>query len=71
MTSRGCLEDDFETIACFLLRAAQITSSIVQKEHVKSFKDFVKSLQNNKDVSELRNQVEAFSSQFAMPGFDI
>jgi len=70
MTSRGCLEEDFETIADFLLRAAQITS-IVQREHGKSCKDFLKGLQNNKDISELRNRVETFSSQFAMPGFDI
>lgn len=70
MTSRGCLEEDFETIADFLRRAAQITS-IVQREHGKSCKDFLKGLQNNKDISELRNRVETFSSQFAMPGFDI
>ncbi|QHO30022.1 hypothetical protein HN51_018445 [Arachis hypogaea] len=70
MTSRGCVEEDFETIAEFLLKAAQITSSIVQREHAKPFKDFVKNLQINKDISNLRNQVEAFSSRFAMPGFD-
>ncbi|KAK8465210.1 hypothetical protein PHAVU_009G026400 [Phaseolus vulgaris] len=69
MTSRGCLEEDFETISDFLLRAAQITS-IVQREHGKSCKDFLKGLENNKDISELRNRVETFSSQFAMPGFD-
>ncbi|XP_027353236.1 serine hydroxymethyltransferase 7-like isoform X2 [Abrus precatorius] len=69
MTSRGCLEEDFETIADFLLRAAQITS-IVQREHGKSCKDFLRGLQNNKDISELRSRVETFSSQFAMPGFD-
>lgn len=69
MTSRGCLEADFETIADFLIRAAQITC-IVQKEHGKSAKDFLKGLQNNKDVFELRNRVEAFATQFAMPGFD-
>ncbi|CAL0319374.1 unnamed protein product [Lupinus luteus] len=69
MTSRGCIEEDFETIADFLLRAAQITS-IVQREHGKSCKDFLKGLQNNKDLSELRNRVETFASQFAMPGFD-
>ncbi|XP_030482083.2 serine hydroxymethyltransferase 7 [Cannabis sativa] len=70
MTSRGCLEADFETIADFLLRAAQITC-IVQKEHGIMAKDFVKGLQNNKDISDLRNRVETFATQFAMPGFDI
>ncbi|KAF8404188.1 hypothetical protein HHK36_009070 [Tetracentron sinense] len=70
MTSRGCLESDFETIADFLLIAAQIVS-IVQREHGKLQKDFLKGLQKNKDIVELRNRVEAFASQFAMPGFDI
>lgn len=70
MTSRGCLEADFERIADFLIRAAQITCS-VQKEHGKMAKDFVKGLQNNRDIIELRNRVEAFATQFAMPGFDI
>ncbi|KAI3930145.1 hypothetical protein MKW92_036544 [Papaver armeniacum] len=69
MTTRGCIESDFETIADFLLRAAQI-ASIVQREHGKLQKDFLKGLQNNKDIIDLRNRVEAFSSQFAMPAFD-
>ncbi|KAG6784226.1 hypothetical protein POTOM_009912 [Populus tomentosa] len=68
MTSRGCIEADFETIADFLLKAAQITT-VVQREHGK--KDFLKGLHNNKDIVELRNRVEIFASQFAMPGFDI
>ncbi|KAF6147920.1 hypothetical protein GIB67_014500 [Kingdonia uniflora] len=70
MTSRGCLEADFETMADFLLKAAQITC-IVQREHGKLQKDFLKGLQDNKDIVEVRNRVEAFASQFAMPGFDI
>ncbi|XVE55424.1 hypothetical protein DITRI_Ditri03aG0157400 [Diplodiscus trichospermus] len=69
MTSRGCLESDFETIADFLYRAAQITSA-VQRDHGKSQKEFLKGLYNNKDVVDLRNRVEAFAAQFAMPGFD-
>ena len=68
MTSRGCIEADFETIADFLLKAAQITT-VVQREHGK--KDFLKGLHNNRDTVELRNRVEIFASQFAMPGFDV
>ncbi|KAG1369917.1 serine hydroxymethyltransferase 7 [Cocos nucifera] len=70
MTTRGCLEGDFETIAEFLLRAAQIASH-VQREHGKLQKEFLKGLQRNRDVIDLRDRVEAFASQFAMPGFDI
>ncbi|OWM79350.1 hypothetical protein CDL15_Pgr003523 [Punica granatum] len=68
MTTRGCLEGDFETIADFLLRAAQIASAI-QREHGKLQKTFLKGLQsNNKEIVDLRNRVEAFAGQFAMPG---
>lgn len=70
MTTRGGVEIDFEMIAEFLLRAANIASNVV-KEHGKIQKDFVRGLQNNTDIIELRNQVEAFASQFAMPGFDV
>ncbi|XP_062227402.1 serine hydroxymethyltransferase 7-like isoform X2 [Phragmites australis] len=69
MTTRGCLEDDFEVIADFLIRATQIASNAL-KEHGKLQKEFRRGLQNNKDIIELGNQVEAFASQFAMPGFD-
>ncbi|XP_031393057.1 serine hydroxymethyltransferase 7 [Punica granatum] len=69
MTSRGCVESDFEMIADFLVRAAQITLS-VQREHGKQQRDFLKGLQHNKDVTELRSQVETFAAQFAMPGLD-
>lgn len=71
MTTRGCLENDFETIADYLLRAAQIASAI-QREHGKSQRTFLKGLQSdNKEIWELRIRVEAFASQFSMPGFDI
>ncbi|PSS26755.1 Serine hydroxymethyltransferase like [Actinidia chinensis var. chinensis] len=69
MTSRGCLEADFETMADFLLRAVQITGT-VQKEHGKLQKAFLEGIQNNKDIVELRTRVEKFSAQFALPGLD-
>lgn len=69
MTSRGCLEADFETMAEFLLRAAQI-ANILQREHGK-MQAVLKHLEGNKDIMELRSRVEAFATQFAMPGFDI
>lgn len=70
MTTRGCLEGDFESIADFLLRAVQITSTL-QREHGKLQKEFLNGLNNNRDVIELRSRVESFASQFAMPGFDV
>lgn len=70
MTSRGCLESDFETMADFLLRAAQITRA-VQREHGKKPESFLKGLENNKDILDLGAQVENFATQFAMPGQDM
>ncbi|KAK7412044.1 hypothetical protein VNO78_03490 [Psophocarpus tetragonolobus] len=70
MTSRGCLEADFETMADFLIRAAQI-ASILQREHGKLQKTTLKGIESNRDIVELRARVEAFATQFAMPGFDI
>ncbi|KAH6813541.1 serine hydroxymethyltransferase 6 [Perilla frutescens var. frutescens] len=69
MTSRGCVESDFEVMADFLLRAVQIASS-VQRDHGKLPKSFMKGLENNKEIIELRARAESFASQFAMPGFD-
>lgn len=66
MTSRGCLESDFETMAEFLYRAALIASA-AQREQGKS----LKSIYHCKDIADLRNQVEAFASQFAMPASDM
>lgn len=70
MTSRGCLESDFETIADFLLRAANIACTAL-REQGKLQKGLLKSLKDSKDVSELRSKVETFASQFEMPGFEI
>lgn len=70
MTTRGCLEADFETMAEFLFRAAQIANT-VQREHGKLQKTVSKGLESNRDIVELRARVEAFATQFAMPGFDI
>jgi glycine hydroxymethyltransferase len=70
MTSRGLKEKDFEQIAEFLDRAVKITLKI-QKEHGKLLKDFNKGLENNKDIADLKVDVEKFSMSFDMPGFDV
>lgn len=70
MTSRGCVETDFGTMAEFLFRAAQI-ANILQREYGKLQKAVLKDIESNKDIVDLRARVEAFATQFAMPGFDI
>lgn len=68
MTSRGLVEKDFEQISEFLHRAVSITLKI-QKEHGKLLKDFNKGLENNKEIEDLKADVEKFTSSFDMPGF--
>ncbi|KAK1389811.1 Serine hydroxymethyltransferase [Heracleum sosnowskyi] len=70
MTSRGLLEKDFEQIAEFLHRAVTITLNI-QKEHGKLLKDFNKGLENNKEIEQLKTDVEKFAASFDMPGFSV
>ena len=43
----------------------------IQKEHGKLLKDFNKGLVNNKDIEELKVDVEKFSASFEMPGFSV
>ncbi|KAH7315366.1 hypothetical protein KP509_21G046600 [Ceratopteris richardii] len=67
MTSRGCVEEDFEMIAEFLYSALQIALK-VKKEHGPSQKAFLKGLQDNQEIEELRARVESFALSFEMPG---
>ena len=69
MTSRGCTEEEFETIAEFLMKAIQISQK-VQKEHGNSQKAFLRGLQSNNEVDDLRVNVEKFALSFEMPGLD-
>ncbi|CAM0873676.1 unnamed protein product [Alopecurus aequalis] len=70
MTSRGLVEKDFEQIAEFLHQAVTICLNI-QKQHGKLLKDFSKGLVNNKDIENLKVEVEKFATSFDMPGFTL
>lgn len=69
MTSRGCIEEDFEVIAEFLYTALQIALK-VRKDHGHSQRAFLKGLEDNEQVEELRTRVEKFALSFEMPGVD-
>lgn len=43
----------------------------VQESHGKALKDFVKGLEGNAKIADVRARVEAWASKFAMPGFDV
>ncbi|KAH9562691.1 hypothetical protein CY35_05G085100 [Sphagnum magellanicum] len=70
MTSRGCLEADFDTMASFLHKAMQITLAHL-KGTAKLQREFTKGLQTNSEIVELRAKVEKFAALFEMPGFDV
>jgi len=68
MTTRGCTEDDFKTVALFLDRCCQIALA-VQKEKGKKLAEFEKGLgEDNKALAELRAEVEVWSLKFGFPG---
>merc|ERR1719310_1992251 len=66
MTTRGCTVEDFKKIAEFLDRCLQIALQI-QNEKGKKLKDFELGLKDNKEVLQLKKDVEAFASGFGYP----
>jgi glycine hydroxymethyltransferase len=69
LTTRKMEESDFEQIAVFLHETMQLALSI-QKQAGPKVKDYIELLNNNAQITELRAKVNAFASQFPMPGFD-
>ncbi|KAK5583121.1 hypothetical protein RB653_004711 [Dictyostelium firmibasis] len=67
LTSRGLKEADFEKIAEFLHRIVLISLEI-QGRVGKKLVDFVAEINKSKELSDLRKEVEEFSSQFTLPG---
>lgn len=68
MTTRGCTSDDFEKIGEFLDRCCSIALA-VQKSHGKKLVDFEKGLTDeNKDVVQLRTEVQEWAVKFGFPG---
>jgi len=68
MTTRGCNVEDFKTVGLFLDRCAQIALA-VQKSHGKKLVDFEKGLGgDNKDLAQLRKEVEEWAVKFGFPG---
>jgi len=68
MTTRGCNVEDFKQIGIFLDRCCKIALA-VQQEKGKKLADFEKGLgDDNKELVELRAEVEAWSLKFGFPG---
>jgi len=68
MTTRGCTEEDFVIIGGFLDRCCGIALA-VQKEKGKKLAEFEKGLGgDNKDLAQLRAEIEEWSLKFGFPG---
>jgi glycine hydroxymethyltransferase len=70
MTSRGVVKKDYVQIAEYLHQAVAICLD-VQKQRGKRYVDFIVDLEKNKDIAELRAEVQKFAISFEMPGFEV
>jgi glycine hydroxymethyltransferase len=70
MTTRGCTEADFVTIAGFLDRCVRICLDI-QKVTGKKLKDFEPELVKSTEIAKLKQEVEAWASKFGYPEIGI
>jgi len=68
LTSRGFKEADFVKVAEFLMRCAEIGVTIQKAAGSKKLSDFKKAMAENTDIPVLKKDVEAFATQFPMPG---
>jgi glycine hydroxymethyltransferase len=69
LTTRGLKEVHFRTVADFLHRAVQIALKL-QATSGKLLKDFDIAVKASPEVRALQADVQAFITQFPMPGFD-
>jgi len=69
MTTRKLDEADFEQIAVFLHEALVIAKDLQSKSGPKLVA-FLKHMEGNEQIKELKGKVNAFATSFPMPGFD-
>uniref|UniRef100_A0A672Z282 Serine hydroxymethyltransferase n=1 Tax=Sphaeramia orbicularis TaxID=375764 RepID=A0A672Z282_9TELE len=73
LTSRGLVEDDFKKVAAFIHRGIELTLEVQRSMEPKAtLKEFIQNLAQGEKfqqrVAEIKAEVEAFASQFPMPG---
>ncbi|KIY71184.1 glycine hydroxymethyltransferase [Cylindrobasidium torrendii FP15055 ss-10] len=78
LTSRNMREADVEIVADFLHRAVEISLLLQKEAGSKLLKDFVRVATNQEEgkvgytqVQELKKEVQAFASQWPLPGVDL
>ncbi|EAU83923.1 glycine hydroxymethyltransferase [Coprinopsis cinerea okayama7 len=77
LTSRDMREEDVKQVAEFLHRAVQISLTLQKEAGTKLLKDFVRVATTKEEgkvgyeqVSQLREEVQAFAKRFPLPGVD-
>lgn len=74
MTTRGCVEKDFEEIGGFLDRgiaiAKQVKASVGEGGKMKQFREALEGGEGAKEIAELREEVKQFSIGFDTVGFE-
>lgn len=75
LTSRGMNESDFVKVAGFLGGVVDICLAVQKAAGSKKMSDFTKTMKTNPEclgmIAELRKNVEAFATQFPIPGVDL
>ncbi|KAI9296444.1 serine hydroxymethyltransferase [Neoconidiobolus thromboides FSU 785] len=70
LTSRSFNIQDFIRVAYFLDRAVKIALKVQESAPSKLLKDFVKELQGNEEILDLKAEVQNFARSYPMPGFN-
>lgn len=70
VTTRGYLEADIREVAAYLDEACTLAQAIQKESGSKKLSDFVKVMKQDQRVKDLADDVQSFSRQFDIPGFD-
>jgi glycine hydroxymethyltransferase len=70
VTTRGYLEKDMRQVGEFIDHLITECKQVQEKSGSKKLKDFQDALVKSEQIKTLANEVEAFASQFDIPGFD-
>ena len=71
ITTRGYNEEDSRQVARFIDRAVKLSLEIQDKSGAKKLNEFVDAINKHADVHKLSEEVEAFASEFPIPGFEV
>jgi len=69
ITTRGYLENDAKEVGRFLDEAIKLSIELQERAGSKKLKAFLDEIEKSEEVKQLAGEVEAFASQFPIPGF--